>query len=171
MADETPGTDINGAPGTGGTPPTATPPEQTPNSGKPAGTPTDQNGDTVVIPKKDYNNLIAQRDRANNANGQPDEAFQQMQYDFYKTKAVDQAVKDYPDVPRDVFEASESPEQMETLAKAFQRHAEKVKQDALKDLTNVDTGTLTSEQKAERLDKLKDSGNLAGAIGLKLFGK
>jgi hypothetical protein len=172
MADQDTGTGDNGDLGTGGTPPAATPPDQKPIDGKPAATdPGDQSGDdSVNLSRKDYNNLIAQRDRANNNGQQSDESLAQLQYDFYKGKAVDEAAKKFPDVPRDILETAETPEQMETLATKFQQHAEKVKQDALKDLTTVDTGQLTPEQKADKLKTLKNSGKLGEAIGV-LLGK
>lgn len=170
MADATPttGTDGTGANGTDGTPPAATQPTPTPTDGNPAGNATGQDGDTVTLSKEDYTRIISQRDKGNENARTLEERQAQLEYEFYKGKAVDEAAKNYPDVPREVLEAAESPDQMETLAKTFQTNLETAKQKALQDIQVAGPDKLTPAQKADQLKSLEGSGKLAEAIDLKL---
>lgn len=158
----------NGAAPTTGNPTVATAPATPSGTATQPATPPANDGDTVTLKKEDYSNLVAARDRGNQAAATTEEQLQQMQYDFYKGKALEQAVKDYPDVPRDVLESAESPEAMETMAKAWQTNAEKIAEKVRTDIENVNTNTLSPADAAARLDKLKDSGDLAGALDIQM---
>lgn len=167
----TTGTDTNGDQGTGELNPSAAiPTDQKPSNGNPAGQPTPDNndGDTITLKKSDYNNLVGQRDRANNQNGDLNETVAAVMGQYLQDKAIEQAQKDYPNVPREVLQAAESPEALETIAKAYQQNFEKEREKIRKEIQVAGPDQLTAEQKAERLDKLKGSGRLSDAIALKM---
>ena len=144
-------------PKTGGEDPGATGVDPT-TATNPQGTPTaTDDSDTVTLSTKDYKELQAARDRAN------DRALQGDQYleILAKREAVDDWLKenktDFPDVTRDDLMSAESPDELKELATARQRRYEDVVQDHLKKVQSATAPVLSPEQRAEAEKKLKAS--------------
>lgn len=170
MQDENIGTQpTNGKVGTDGTPTAATQPETPTGGASQQAKAPDNNADgTVTLKEQDYKNLVAARDRNANDERTLAERLDAVEAEKYRDQAITATLKDYPLVPRSILESAVSPEQLETLAKDFTAELEKAKEAQLKSLATVNVDDLTEEQASESLDKLKNSGNLAGAIATKL---
>lgn len=154
MNDKDPKTGEPVAPGTGGDIPTATPPAPT--------TPPATDDETVTLSKKDYSNLIAQRDRANNdksdlndtvltlAEEREERIKSQMIGDF-----LEKNKEKYPDLTIEDLMAAGSPEELDTLAVKRQRRYEDVVQEKLLKVQKTTAPILSPEEKAEELKRLK----------------
>lgn len=146
---ENQGTPPNDQVGTDGgvTPPAAT---QTPN---------DQAGasgedETITLKKSDYQNLISQRDKANNTSAATEA--------WVMEQAKKQDVGDwltenqskYPEVSLSDLMSAESEEELPKLAERTQRRIDDAVQSKLKTLNTADAPVLTPEQRSEKLKKL-----------------
>lgn len=163
-------TDGNGAAGTGGTPPATqepqTPPAATPEAASiPAG--------MKLIKEEDYNNLISQRDKANNGAKTAEQLAAEAEARAADTDALvngmlqREAVRDflatsdakekYPDVTEaELLEANPtSDEQIEKFAEARQQRYEQVKQAAIKKAQRVEAPTISTQDRNQQLADLK----------------
>jgi hypothetical protein len=124
---------------------------------------------TVTLKDEDYKALIAQRDRANNQvkDGTVDDGVYDSLNMLLKDKVVADISKKYPDVPKEILESAADPEQMETLAKASQAHAEKVKQDALASLQTVTQPQMSGDERAAALKKAETDGDFEAMVALR----
>lgn len=155
MSEINPTTDGDQPAGTGGNPPAATPPQ-----GQPAAT----DDETVTLKKEDYNNLISQRDRANNDKGELNETVltlaeereerikKEMIGDF-----LEQNKEKFPDLTTDDLMAAGSPDELEDLATKRQRRYEDVVQEKLLKVQKTTAPILSPEEKAEELKRLKQN--------------
>jgi hypothetical protein len=155
MSEINPTTVVQQPGGTDGNPPAATPPQ----SSTPA---TDD--ETVTLNKEDYNNLIAQRDRANNDKGELNETVltlaeereerikKEMIGDF-----LEQNKDKFPDLTTDDLMAAGSPDELETLATKRQRRYEDVVQEKLLKVQKTTAPVLSPEERAEELKRLKQN--------------
>lgn len=155
MSDINPTTDGDQPAGTDGNPPAATPP-----TGQPAAT----DDKTVTLPKKDYNNLIAQRDRANNDNGELNDTVLTLAQERevrLKTEAINEFLEEnkekYPDLTSDDLMAADSPDELEKLAVKRQRRYEDVVQEKLLKVQKTTAPILSPEERAEELKRLKQN--------------
>jgi len=137
-----------GATDGGATPPAAT----NPNGG---GGATDDN--TVTLNKEDYNNLISQRDRANNTNSETDAVVNEL----LKKDAINSFLTEnkdkYPDVNFDDLTLADSPEELEKLAERQQKRIEDAVQKKLMDVQTTTAPVLSPQEKAQQLKQLKDN--------------
>lgn len=139
------------APGTGGEDPTATPPA-------PTTTPTATEDETITLKKKDYNNLVSARDRANNdASAQAD-----FVNSLAKERDIDsflESNKDkFPDLTRaDLIDLVTDPSELEAVATRQQARFEELIQKKLSDVQRADTPVVSPEERAEKLKKLKEN--------------
>lgn len=154
-----------------------TPPVE-PGATDPSGSATNPDGkggatedETVTLSKKDYNNLIAQRDRANNTNKEDQDLLASLAQDKdYREKVeyiddwLESNKEKYPDVTRDDLLFISDPDQIETAAKKRQRRYEDVLQDKLKSVQKAKLPVLTPEQREQEEKKLKENPS-KGAFG------
>lgn len=127
------------------TPPAAT---QTPPK-EPAGA---SGGDeeTITLKKSDYNNLVSQRDRANNTSAAT-EAWVMEQAKKQDVRAFIKENKDkYPDVSLDDLMAAEDEEELPKIAERTQRRIDDAVQSKLKMLNSATAPELSPEQRAEK---------------------
>lgn len=155
MSEINPTTVVEQPGGTGGDNPTATPPTST--------TPATDD-ETVTLNKEDYNNLIAQRDRANNdkselndtvltlAEEREERIKKEMIGDF-----LEQNKDKFPDLTTDDLMAAGSPDELETLAAKRQRRYEDVVQEKLLKVQKTTAPILSPEERAEELKRLKQN--------------
>lgn len=131
---------------TGGEKPTATPPTST----APA---TEE--ETTTLSTADYKNLVAARDRANNISADSEGYVATLA----KREGIDDFLKehtaDYPDVTRDDLMHLDDPDALDAEAKRIQRRLEDAVQKKLMDVQKADTPTLSPEDRAAELDRLK----------------
>jgi hypothetical protein len=149
MAEEpkTPPTDPAG---TGTPPPAAAPATQPPKD--PAGATEEK---TVTLKESDYKNLVSQRDK--NANRA--EATEAWVMEQAKKQDVSAWLKTnkakYADVSVSDLMAAESEDELPALAEKMQARIDKATQKKLLEIQNATAPSLTPEQKAEKLAKLK----------------
>jgi hypothetical protein len=113
--------------------------------------------ETITLSKKDYKNLVAQRDKANNDRSATDAYVMQLAKkeeisDWHKEHA-----SEYPDVTIDDLMAAESEEDLPKIAKRTQRRIEDAVQAKLKSVQRASAPSISPEERAEKLKKL--SGN------------
>lgn len=153
MTQQSQDTDPQNTPGTDGKPPAATPD----NGGGSA----NQDGDQVTLSRDDYNNLVGQRDRANEA-ARGAETQEDFLLELAKEREIDSWLKDngkdYPDVSREDLMHAESPEDLEDLAKKTQQRLTALIEKKLQDVEIADNRPkLTDSERAERVNKLRNS--------------
>lgn len=141
--------------GTGGSNPTATPPQ---------GTPTAPEGSAIpegyeLIRTEDKNNLVAARDRSNNANSDLEDSVT----DILKEREINKFLKGnaekFPDVTVDDLMLANSPEELEDIATRQQRRIEDAVQAKLLSTQKATAPVLSPQERAAELKKLKDSPN------------
>lgn len=141
------GTPPNDQAGTGDgnqTPPAAT---QTPPNGQAGASGDDE---TITLSKKDYQNIISQRDKANNTSAAT-EAWVMEQAKKQDVRSwLKENKKDYPDVSLDDLMAAEDEDQLPTIATRTQRRIDDAVQSKLKTLNSATAPELTPEQRAEK---------------------
>ena len=139
--------------GTGGSNPTATPPQ---------GTPTAPEGSAIpegyeLIRTEDKNNLVAARDRSNNANSDLEDSVT----DILKEREINKFLKGnaekYPDVTADDLMIASSPDELEAVATKQQRRIEDAVQAKLLSTQKATAPVLSPQERAAELKKLKDS--------------
>lgn len=113
--------------------------------------------ETVTLKKEDYNNLISQRDRANNSNAENDAFIGQIAQERAIDSFLEENKKDYPDVKRDDLMHLEDPDMLESEAKRIQRRLQDHAQAKLLDVQQTTAPLLSPEERAQRLKKLKSS--------------
>lgn len=149
--------DGNGAAGTDGQAPAATqtpptPPAVTPETGNvPEG--------YELIRTEDKNNLVSQRDKANNSNSETDTILTGLLQERAVEKAVltDEFKEKYPDVTaEDVLDADPADQDdILAIAEKKQKRYEAIKQNALKNATKIDAPPeISPEEKSQELKKL-----------------
>lgn len=111
--------------------------------------------DTITLKKEDYQNLISQRDRANNLSSESDEYVQNLAKkesigDFLKENA-----EKYPDVTTDDLLVATSPEELEKLAISRQSRVDEIVQKKLLDVQVSNAPVLSPEERAEKIRQLK----------------
>lgn len=148
MSDSVPTTDENQPVVTGGEQPAAT----QPNGDSPA---TDDNA--VTLNRQDYNNLIAQRDRANNTNSETDEIVNDLLKEREIKNFLESNKDQFPDVTYDDLMIAASPEELEQVAKARQKRYEDVVQKKLMDVQKTTAPVLSPQERAAQLKKLSDN--------------
>lgn len=150
MSDIDPTTGKPAAPGTGGDDPTATPPA-------PTATPPATDDKTVTLSETDYKNLVAARDRSNNANSELEDSVT----DILKEREIDKFLKSnaekFPDITADDLMLANSPAELEELAAKQQRRVEDAVQKKLLDVQKATAPVLSPQERAAELKKLKDS--------------
>lgn len=133
--------------------------------GKPAATPPKSTapvteGNTIpegfeLIRTEDKTNLISARDRANNISADSEGYVATLA----KREGIDDFLKehttDYPDVTRDDLMHLDDPEALDAEAKRIQRRLEDAVQKKLMDVQQAGTPTLSPEDRAAELDRLK----------------
>lgn len=126
------------------TPPAAT---QTPPQ-EPAGASGDD--ETITLKKKDYNNLISQRDQAKNTSAAT-EAWVMEQAKKQDVRAwVKENKQKYPDVSIDDLMSAESEEELPKIAERTQRRIDDAVQSKLKTMNSATAPELTPEQRTEK---------------------
>lgn len=150
MSDIDPTTVEPAAPGTDGTPPAATP------SATPA-KPTATDDKTVTLSETDYKNLVAARDRANNASSDLEDSVT----DILKEREIEKFLKSnaekFPDITADDLMLANSPAELEDLATKQQRRVEDAVQKKLQSVQRADAPVLSPQEKAAELKKLKEN--------------
>jgi hypothetical protein len=152
MADQnTPPNDQAGTGDGNQTPPAAT---QTP--------PNDQAGasgddEFVKLKKSDYQNLVSQRDKANNDRGATDAYIMQMAKKEEISDWLNENKSDYPDLSIDDLMVAESKDDLPALAKRTQRRIEDAVQAKLKTVQRASVPTLSPADKAAKLKELSGS--------------
>ena len=135
-----------------------------------------QQDEQVTLSKKDYQNLISQRDRNfDQARGSNDVVadLQETVADLSKRDYVSNWMKDngskFPDVsPEDLYAAGH-PDDIEAIAKSAQGRADKIREDERKKLLTVGSQPeLTAEQKADRLKEAEKNHDFSGFVDTKL---
>ncbi|WP_299376751.1 hypothetical protein [uncultured Kiloniella sp.] len=148
--------------GTGGEPKST--PATTPPTKDVPGT-TDDN-ETVTIKKSDLKNLQSQRDKNRSTSDEALEratnaeqyAAEQMQKDDINEFLSDPANKEkYPDVELSDLKAATSDDQFEELAAQTQARVDKAAQRRLGDIEKAGTPTMSPEDKAAKLKKLREN--------------
>lgn len=160
----------DGGAGTGSHSEPATQPNANGGASDQGATPGQPDGETVTLKKEDYNNLVAQRDRANNRVKEDDEGYTELfgaVNGLLKDKVVADMQKTYPDVPKEILEGAESPEQMETLAKGFQQAVEKKQQENLQNLQQVTQPAMSDDERAAALKQAEKDGDFEKMVELK----
>jgi hypothetical protein len=149
MADNqnTPPNDQAGT-GDGNTPPAAT---QTP--------PNDQAGasgddEVITLKKSDYNNLVSQRDKANNSASATEAYVMQMAKKEEISDWLKEKQSEFPDVSIDDLMAAESEAELPKIAARTQRRIEDAVQAKLKTVQRASVPTLSPEDKAAKLAAL-----------------
>lgn len=135
-----------------------------PAATQPQGAPAATEDTTVTLKKEDYNNLIAQRDRATNAKGELDDTVLTLAQERevrIKSELIGEFLvenKDkYPDLTSEDLMSADSPEELETLAVKRQRRYEDVVQDKLLKVQKAEAPSLSPEDRATALNKLKEN--------------
>lgn len=120
--------------------------------------------DTVVLSKKDYAALQAQRDRANNGNSELEATvfrLEAQQEAAAKERIINSYLSEnkdkYPDLTADDLAHVEDPEELDNAAAKAQRRLEDVVQKRLLDVQKVDQPIVTPEERADREKRLKAS--------------
>lgn len=148
MSDIVPKTDGDQPAGTDGDTPAATQPQSTPAA-------TDDK--TVTLSEADYKNLVAARDRANNANTDLEDSVT----DILKEREIDKFLKSnadkFPDITPDDLMLANSPSELEELAAKQQRRVEDAVQKKLLEVQKADAPVLSPQERAAELKKLKDN--------------
>lgn len=118
--------------------------------------------DKVTLSKKDYNNLIAQRDRSNNQYSEMEDNVAGL----IKNQAISEFLEShsdkFPDVTKDDLMIATSPDELEALATRTQKRIEEVVQKKLMDVQVTDAPTISPEQAATELKELKDKPQKGG---------
>lgn len=144
--------------GTGEAAPTAPAATQQPTQEPSAASGGDE---TITLKKSDYNNLVAQRDRANNTSAAT-EAWVMEQAKKQDVRAFIKENKDkYPDVSVDDLMVAEDEDELPKIAEKTQRRIDDAVQSKLKTLNSATAPELTPEQRAEKRKALtgKDAPN------------
>lgn len=139
--------------GTGGSNPTATPPQ---------GTPTAPEGSAIpegfeLIRTEDKNNLISARDRSNNATSELEDSVTDILKEREINKFLESNKDKFPDITVDDLMLANSPEQLEELAAKQQRRVEDAVQKKLLEVQKADAPVLSPQERAAELKKLKDN--------------
>lgn len=148
MSDSVPTTDGNQPVETGGEQPAATQPKSDPPA-------TDDN--VVTLKQEDYNNLIAQRDRANNINSDTDEIVNDLLKEREIKKFLESNQDQFPDVTYDDLMIAATPDELEEVAKTRQKRYEDVVQKKLMDVQKTTAPVLSPQERAAQLKKLRDN--------------
>lgn len=148
MSDIDPTTVEPAAPGTGGDNPTATPPANPAN-------PTATDDKTVTLSETDYKNLIAQRDRANNANSDLEDSVTDILKEREINKFLTSNKEKFPDVTADDLMIASSPDELEAVATKQQRRIEDAVQAKLLSTQKATAPVLSPQERAAELEKLK----------------
>lgn len=154
MAESGQTTDPQNDPGaTGGDDPTATNPT---GSGAATG-----DSDQVTLSREDYNNMVAARDRANEAARQ-NEGSEEFLVTLAKEREIGSFLKEnkekYPDVVEGDLMHLSDPSELEAEATRLQTRYEDIVQKKLLDVQVADnTPRLTDEEKAQKIDALRNS--------------
>lgn len=133
-------------------------PAVTPSDKKGGGAATSDTDETVTIPKKDYNNLIGQRDRANESNQGKDAFLEQLAQERTTEQFLSDNKEKYPDLTKDDLSHVWDPDQLETEAKRVQQRLEGHAQAKLADLENDSTPPMPAAEKAQKLDEMRNKG-------------
>lgn len=120
---------------------------------------TGEQTESVTLSQKDYNELIAQRDRANE-NLKKSGGTDDLVLEMYKEKEISSFLKTnaekYPDVEPDDLMYLDDPAQMDEAAAKMQRRVEDRAQKKLAEIQVADnTPRLTEQQKSEQIEALK----------------
>lgn len=148
---EAPATGEQPAPGTGegNTPPPATPPADPPATNE---------DETVTVKKSDYDNLVSQRDRANEAakSAKGQEAFvEQLAQERSIKEFLKDNKKDFPDLkPSDLAHVWD-PDQIKPEAERLQRRLQDHAQARLDSIEQTTAPVLSPQERAEKLAQLK----------------
>lgn len=141
-----------------GTPPAAQAGTDDGSSNPPAATQTPPNGqdgasggdETITLKKSDYNNLVSQRDRANNTSAAT-EAWVMEQAKKQDVRAfIKENKSKYPDVSVDDLMAAEDEDELPKIAERTQRRIDDAVQSKLKTLNSATAPELSPEQRAEK---------------------
>lgn len=155
MADQ-PATPPNEPAGTGGGEPQATPPAATQEPTGSGGA-TKDDGETITLSKKDYTNLVSQRDK----NATEASANSEFVLTIAKEREIDAFLdknkEKFPDVSRADLMYLDDPEQLEEAAAQMQTRLDDHAQAKLKDIQISGAPELTPEQRSEKLKSLKKS--------------
>lgn len=119
----------------------------------PAGASSDD--ETITLSKKDYKNLVSQRDKANNDRSATDAYVMQLAKkeeisDWHKENA-----SKYPDVTIDDLMAAESEEELPKIAERTQRRIEDAVQAKLKSVQRASAPSVSPEERDQKLKKLR----------------
>jgi hypothetical protein len=151
------------APGTPETPPANTTPPATSGATPPATPPATNEGDeSITLTKKDYNNLISQRDKATNA-----ARSSEGQQAFLESLAQEKSVKDflnenkdsYPDLNPEDLSHVWDPDQLKDEADRIQRRLQDHAQAKIMSVEQSTAPVLSPVERAEKLKQLKESGD------------
>lgn len=111
--------------------------------------------ETVTMSKKDYNNLVAQRDRNHEENAQS----QGFLMTLAKEREIDSFLTEnkekYPDLERDDLMHLDDPELLEATANKLQRRFQDVAQKKLENVQVAGQPYVSAEDKAKQLADLK----------------
>lgn len=136
-------------------PPAATPPEKQPAATPPAG----GDDEKITLSKKDYNNLISQRDKANNSNGESEAILSHLMLKDAVGDAIQnpEFKKNYPDVTAaDLIKSNPANEdEIEANAKDLQARFETIRQDALAKVEVAREPEMTAADRDAKLKELK----------------
>lgn len=160
----------NGAAGTDPNSGSATQPETPTGAATRPETPPEQNGNddgNVTLKKEDYKTLISQRDKNHQAGSDQVEQLTGTVAELMKDRAIAEAQKEYPDVPKEILESATDPDHLKTLATTWQSNAEKIRNDTFKGLHKVGTPPSSKEDLQAELESLKGTGNLDRALEIK----
>ena len=139
MSDIDPTTVEPAAPGTGGDDPTAT------------------DDKTVTLSETDYKNLVAARDRANNANSDLEDSVTDILKEREINKFLEGNKEKFPDITVDDLMLANSPAELEELAAKQQRRVEDAVQKKLLEVQKASAPVLSPQERAAELKKLKDN--------------
>ena len=147
-------------------PPAPTPavppaPGATPQPSETPVTPPVDNDEKITLSKKDYNNLISARDKANNNNSDTESVLSALlQKDAVRdAMATGDFKSQYPDVTEaDLLAANPlNEEQIVEVAKTMQARFEKIRQDAIKNIEIARPPEITIADRDAKLKELKTS--------------
>lgn len=159
MSEISQGTDPQNDPGATGTP------QGDPATNPKGGGAATGDGDTITLSKEDHKKLVSQRDAANEQlRGMED--YEDMLDDVAKDRFIDgffkdpENVKAFPDVkPEDLRQLLSDPDKAKETAQYLQDRITDAAHKKVSELEVVDTPRLTQEEKTEKLNKLRNSGD------------
>lgn len=158
MAESGQQTDPQNNPGATGGEPKGDPAATNPTDGGAATGDSDQ----ITLSREDYQNLVAQRDRANET-ARANEGSEEFLITLAKEREIGSFLKenkkDYPDVTAEDLMHLDDPTQLEAEATRLQKRYEDIVQKKLHDVQVADnTPRLSDEEREKQIDSLRNSG-------------